>query len=205
MSKFEERLLGDLVQRHGIAISEAVRPAPRPSHARPLWIGTGVLTIAGAVAVALSVFGGSAPAFAVSQDAEGVVKLSIEDISAVDAANAELRKIGAPVLAVPMTADCKDTFEVDEGSAGEMSGTGTLSDDEGSVTIPTKGLRPGTTVLVAAKKDRNSIALSVSYSVRGKVPSCLPDAPGLQDAPRVPVGSAGANGAVPLSPTEQGR
>lgn len=201
MGKFEERLLDDLVQRHGFEVSEAARPAPRPSSARPLWIGAGALTIAGSIAVAVTVFGGNTPAFAVSKDADGVVTLSIKDIRAVDAANAELRRIGAPVLAVPMTADCTDRFEMDEGFVGEMSGTvASGSGDEGSVTVRTKGLPPGSTVLVAAKKDGDKLTLSDGFSVRGKAPSCLPD---VSDAPGDSTG-AGVT-VVPVSPTVPGR
>jgi hypothetical protein len=201
MGKFEERLLGDLVQRHGVAIREAVRPAPHPSSARPLWIAAGALTVAGSIAVAVTGLGGNSPAFAVSKDADGVVTLSIKDIRAVDAANAELRKIGAPIVAVPMTADCKDTFEIDEGFVGEMSGTVTGgSGDEGSVTLRTKGLRPGSTVLVAAKKDGDVLTLSDGFAVRGKVPSCLPDVPeGSGDS------GGGVSTVVPVSPTGPGR
>ncbi|MEH1125024.1 hypothetical protein [Micromonospora sp. CPCC 206061] len=204
MGKFEERLFGDLVQRHGGAISEAVRPAPRPSSVRPLWIAAGALTVAGSIAIAVTGFGGNSPAFAVSKDADGVVTLSIKDIRAVDAANAELRRIGAPVLAVPMTVDCKDTFEIDEGFVGEMSGTvASGSGDEGSVTVRTKGLRPGSTVLVAAKKDGDEFTLSDGFAVRGTAPSCLPDVP---DAADVPGGSTGAGvSVVPVSPTGPGR
>jgi hypothetical protein len=204
MGKFEERLFGDLVQHHGAAMSETVRPAPRPSRVHPLWIGAGAMTVAGSIAVAVTVLGGNSPAFAVSKDADGVVTLSIKDIRAVDAANAELRKIGAPVLAVPMRADCADTFEIDETFAGEASGTvSSGSGDEGSVTVRTKGLRPGSTVLVAAKKDGDTLTLSDGFAVRGKAPSCLPD---VSDAPGVPGDSAGAGVTViPVSPSTPGR
>lgn len=201
MGTFEERLLGDLVQRHGAAMRDASRPAPRPSRGRPVWIGAGALTVAGSIALAVTVFGGGAPAFAVSKDADGVVTLSIKDIRAVDAANAELRKIGAPVLAVPMTEGCTDTFTIDDDFAGEMSGTTSSgSGDAGSITLRTKGLRPGSTLLVAARKDGDTLTLSDGFAVRGRTPSCLPavsDAPGDSTGAGVTV--------VPVSPATPGR
>lgn len=74
--------------------------------------------------------------------------------------------------------NCKDTFEIDEGFAGKLSGTASSEGvDEGSVTVQTKGLPPGSTMLIAAKKDGNVLTLSESLAVQGKVPSCLPDVP----------------------------
>jgi hypothetical protein len=207
MGTFEERLLGDLVRQHGVAVSEFVRPAPRLSRTRPLVMAAGALTVAGTVAVAVTVFDGNTPAFAVSKGADGAVTLSISDIRAVDAANAEMRRIGAPVVAVPMTADCEDTFEIDEGFVGASSGTVTsVSGGEGSVTVRTKDLRPGSTMVVAAKKDGDVLTLSDGIAVRGKVPSCLRDLPegsGDSDAPGGPGG--GVSVVEPVSPTTPGR
>jgi hypothetical protein len=210
MGTFEERLLGDLVQQHGVAVSEFVRPAPRLSRTRPLVIAAGALTIAGSIAVTVTVLDGNTPAFAVSKGADGAVTLSISDIRAVDAANAELRRIGAPVVAVPMTADCRDTFEIDEGFAGGSTGTVTsVGGGEGSVTVQTRGLKPGSTMLIAAKKDGDVLTLSDGIAVRGKVPSCLPDLPEGTDDPGGPGGPGapvgGVSTVVPVSPTTPGR
>jgi hypothetical protein len=205
MGTFEERLLGDLVRQHGVAVSEFVRPAPRLSRTRPLVMAAGALTIAGSIAVAVTTFGGNTPAFAVSRDADGAVTLSISDIRAVDAANAELRRIGAPVVAVPMTADCKDTFEIDEGFVGESSGSVTSAGGgEGSVTVQTKGLRPGSMLVVAAKKDGDVLTLSEGVAVRGKVPGCLPDLPERSGDSGGP-GGGGVSTVEPVSPTKPGR
>ncbi|GAA0906970.1 hypothetical protein [Virgisporangium aurantiacum] len=204
MGMFEERLLGELVQRHGVAMSEFVRRAPRPTRVRPLLVTAGALTVAGSIAIAVTVFDGNTPAYAVSKNADGTVTLSISDIRAVDAANAELRRIGAPVVAVPMTADCKDTFEIDERFAGESSGTvSSVGGGEGSVTVQTKGVRPGSMILVAAKKDGDVLTLSEGIAVQGKVPSCLPDLPegsGDSGGPGGPVATV-----EPVSPTKAGR
>ena len=132
MGKFEERLLDDLVQRHGVEMNQATRPASRPPSARPLWIGAGALTVAGSIAVAVTVFGGNTPAFAVSKDADGVVTLSIKDIRAVDAANAE----GAVLILCESLTSITEDVEVfavsfeegDEPAAGghEHDGGGSL-------------------------------------------------------------------------------
>ncbi|RVX46432.1 hypothetical protein EDD27_9314 [Nonomuraea polychroma] len=211
MGRFEEQLLDRLVQQHGATLAQARRPAPsavrRVVTSRPVWIGSGTLGLAASIVVATALSAG-APAFAVSQGADGSVTVSIRDIGAVDAANAELRKLGAPVAAVPMTADCRDTVTlenalpqgggVDFSTRGSVSSTG---DGEGEVTVLVDGVPEGTTLLLAAKKDAGMLTLAIAGSVQGRVPNCLPEPPPAPGAPAT--GVPGTDGGQPTAGSQQ--
>ncbi|MBP2324221.1 hypothetical protein JOF56_004606 [Kibdelosporangium banguiense] len=122
MGKFEDQLLSDLMQNHGPALATAERPRTR--NTRPLWIAAGAVALAGAVTVGLTfVDGGTPAAFAVSQNADGSITVSIKDIAAIDPANKELERLGVPIRAVPARPDCP-TPGADSGGAAGGSGGG---------------------------------------------------------------------------------
>ncbi len=171
MSKFEDNLLHDLMGRHGPALAEVERPASR-SASRPLWVTGGALAVAGAVAFAVTSFGGMSAAFAVTENADGSVTVSIQDIKAVDAANAKLRELGVRAKAVPMTSDCAD-LDGNEMYPGTVSALSMGKD--GGVTI-SNDVPAGYTVLlgVSNRPDRGT-GLAFAGPVNDPAPSCLLD------------------------------
>ena len=69
---------------------------------RALGIGGTVLGVTGVIALTGTVLSGGTPAYAVSKGADGVVSVSIRDITGVTGANEELRRLGVRAVAVPI-------------------------------------------------------------------------------------------------------
>ncbi len=111
MTKFEDRLLGQLVAEHGHQLRATEHPAParrRVRVPRPVWLATGTAGAAAAVTAAVMTLG-SAPAMAaysVTQH-DGTVSVSVYKASGVVGANAALRRIGARVVVVPVRPGCR--------------------------------------------------------------------------------------------------
>lgn len=190
MGKFEDRLLGDLMSEHGSTLAEAQRPAPRRATSRPLWIGGAALGVATAAAVGTTLLGGGSPAYAVTQNPDGTVTVSIKDINAVDAANAELSRLGLPVRAVPLRKDCPDKSVPDERFQGKWITT-IRGGEDGYITIPTEGIPAGSSIVLAAKaaSDGRVSRLSVTTALKAPIPSCLLDEPAPAEGPVSPPSS----------------
>lgn len=99
MSRFEDRLWSELVREQGTEL--AGREAP-PRHRRPRRapLAAGGLVLTGAIiAAALTLSAGSGPqaAYAVTENADGSVTLTLDETIGVFAANAELARLGVRV------------------------------------------------------------------------------------------------------------
>jgi len=108
MTKFEDRLLGQLIAEHRHELPAAGRPAPARHRARrPVWLATGAAGAAAAVTAAVMALG-SAPAsaaYSVTQH-DGAVTVSVNRSSGVAGANAALHRIHARVKVVPVRPGC---------------------------------------------------------------------------------------------------
>jgi hypothetical protein len=196
MGKFEDQLLGDLMRKHGPALATAQRPAPSRNK-RPVWIAAGAVALAGAVTVTLAVVDGGAPAaFAVNQNADGSITVSIKDIAAIDPANKELERLGVPIRAVPTRPDCPLQLGTgaSAGGGGEQVGGPTgnpqpppdkdLPKPEfkidlrpgGGVTIERSALTPGANIALGVFTDPSGTVGSMSFAKieGGPMPTCLP-------------------------------
>jgi hypothetical protein len=194
MGKFEDQLLGDLMREHGPALATAQRPAPR--NKRPVWIAAGAVALAGAVTVTLALVDGGAPAaFAVNQNADGSITVSIKDIAAIDPANKELERLGVPIRAVPTRPDCP----IARGTGASAGGGGERSDgptgnpapldknlpepelsidasSDGGITIKRSMLTPGASVALGVYTNPDGAVSSMSFAKieGGPMPTCLP-------------------------------
>jgi hypothetical protein len=198
MGKFEDQLLGDLMREHGPALETAQRPAPR--NRRPVWIAAGAVALAGAVTVGLALVDGGTPAaFAVNQNADGSITVSIKDIAAIDPANKELERLGVPIRAVPTRPDCRLKFDGTGGSAGGGGNRagGPADNPEppdnarpepeitidlrpgGGVTIGRSALTPGVHITLAVFTNPDGTVRSMSNAKLegGPMPTCLPSGP----------------------------
>ncbi|HEY4460200.1 MAG TPA: hypothetical protein VGN81_38180 [Pseudonocardiaceae bacterium] len=108
------------MEQHGPALAVLERPEPQRRSNRPLWMTGGALAIALAVAGVLTLTSGSSsPAYAVTQNPNGTVTLTLADMTGVDGANAELRKLGLPVLVVPFQHGCVGETAFDASANGQ--------------------------------------------------------------------------------------
>ncbi|MFJ6674779.1 hypothetical protein ACIQMJ_27080 [Actinosynnema sp. NPDC091369] len=179
MAKFEDQLFDDLMRTHGAAL-DAVPDRPttaRRGVGRTLGIGGAVLGAAGVIALTGTVLTGGAPAYAVTKGADGVVEVSISDITGVTGANEELRRLGVRAVAVPMRDGCVDlaSLPVDTASRGTGITSSTESVDgaqTGSMKFDADEIPEGDTLLLAATQSADSLTLGAAL-IRGAAPECV--------------------------------
>ncbi|MEU4446740.1 hypothetical protein AB0K14_25750 [Actinosynnema sp. NPDC050801] len=182
MAKFEDQLFDDLMRNHGSALDGVPDRAAtgRPGVGRTLGIGGSVLGVAGVIALTGTLLTGGAPAaYAVTKGADGVVTVSLTDITGVTGANEELRRLGVRAVAVPMRDGCVDLSDLPVDTGGQ--GTGVSSKMEavdggdataGSVTFDADSIPAGNTLLLAATQSSTSVALAAAM-IKGDAPECV--------------------------------
>jgi hypothetical protein len=212
MTKFADQLYADLMREHGHALRSLPEPsaAPRRRGARPARLTAGIAAATGAVAGGFVLFGGAAaPAYAVTQNADGTLSVSVKQASAIDAANATLKAMGVKVVVVPVRAGCPNLGSLaitaprtpqtpDTRVSVAVSGHNGAVD---SITVDAKGV-PSDETLVLAFENAGGGVFGGSALVKGAAPSCVslsaPTAPGAPPAPGAPGapglgGSSGSN------------
>lgn len=123
VSRFEDRLLAELLEQHGAVLADApVLPQIPARRARARsWLGLPArrLLPAGALALALATAlvalvtglgsggGGVTPAYAVVQNGDGTVTVTIRELLGIDGANRELRTLGVRARVVPSEGSCQ--------------------------------------------------------------------------------------------------
>lgn len=140
------------------------------------------LATAAALAFALGAFTHATPAYAVADNADGTVTITLHDLSAMDALNARLAADGIAVRAVPIQAGCTATAHVVSDRYAEPAQTpgggppavldATIDPNGGQVTSVTvhPPTKPGLTLVVAAATDARLLGGDV---VQGAVPACV--------------------------------
>jgi hypothetical protein len=174
MRKFEDRLFDELMQEHGAELSAS--PAHRTRRvARPVWLSGGVLAAAGVTAGGLVMFGGgAAPAFAVTQNANGTVGIAVHDTSGIAGANAKLHSLGdSNVVIVPVGPGCEPASSLPRvtGLQGRTIGGGS-SDINGQVTVNVTGIPAGDIAVVAYQHIGRTGQMLVAITTP-PAPACL--------------------------------
>ena len=190
MTKFEDRLLGQLMTEHGHHLRAMERPAPARRRARvrrPVWLATGAAGV-GAAAPAAVMALGSAPAMAaysVTQH-DGTVSVSVYRASGVPGANAALHRIHARVVVVPVRPGCPPIGSLPRPHPAPhpaMSvGAGAGPNGHRSVTVKVGkgGIPKGDTLILAfTGNPRAGGSVGGGGIITGPAPSCvsLPAAP----------------------------
>ncbi|GAB2968020.1 hypothetical protein [Saccharothrix stipae] len=182
MAKFEDQLFDDLMRNHGSALDGVPDRAAtgRRGVGRTLGIGGTALGVAGVIALTATLLTGGAPAaYAVTKGADGVVTVSITDITGVTGANEELRRLGVRAVAVPMRDGCVDLADLPVDTTSQ--GTGVSSQMEatdggdvtaGSVRFDADGIPAGSTLLLAAAQSSTSVSLAAAM-IKGDAPECV--------------------------------
>jgi hypothetical protein len=146
MNRFEDRLIGDLMEEHGLALAELQRPEPNRRSHRPLWLSGAAVAVAAVIATSVTLAGGGGtPAYAVTRNPNGTVSLTLTDLAGIAGANAELRRLGLPVLVVAFGQNCADQSALDIGN-------GNLSYDHGVFTFSLAQIPRDDTLVVAARQ-----------------------------------------------------
>lgn len=197
MSRFQERLWQELVADHGAALAypqglrDPLRPLPileprRPAarrlpallpdrlRLRPSGLAATLAALVATVAaVAILSTTGTAPsaAYAVTQNPDGTIKVSIDELTGVTGANAQLAKLGVRVTVVPVQAGCSSVGLI---APMNPSLAATVAHIEGQgVTIQPKLIPAGDTLVLAARQIGSIVGLGYKL-YQGAAPTCVP-------------------------------
>ena len=170
---FEDRLWRDLVRDHGADLATVRRYDSTTRSKRPLLLGGGAVSLVGAaslLALALTATT-SAPAYAVTNNLDGTVTVTIRDIAGVTGANVQLARLGVRARAVPAVVNCSTTAA--RIPAYQWAGKALRPDPASfAVTLRPSEIPNGDTLVLAARQiSHDHVELGVMM-VRGPAPAC---------------------------------
>ncbi|GAA1960372.1 hypothetical protein [Catenulispora subtropica] len=185
MTKFADHLFENLMDEHGDALT--ARPvaasapvAARRRFARPAWASAGTVAAATAAALGFTVFGGTASAYAVTDNHDGTLTVKVTKPSGIAGANDQLKKMGSRVAVVEAKPGCPsiDTFRAPGNDGHALVDVMVKGGDPNSITVSASGLPNDETALVVYSFDHDK-ATTAMVPVKGQVPTCvsLPTAP----------------------------
>ncbi|HET6870726.1 MAG TPA: hypothetical protein VFH80_32745 [Solirubrobacteraceae bacterium] len=170
MSTFEDRLWSELVREHGHQMQSATISV-RPHRRRPALItGTALATAVAAAAVLVFTATSSTPAYAVTPHSDGTVTVTLNDVKAIAALNAELARDGIAARAIPLTADCPVHGFPNPMPAGTNPSTYTI-------TIVPSQIPAGYTAVVAVGENASGQIALAQGAFRSPVPVCFNSTP----------------------------
>jgi hypothetical protein len=182
MSSFEDRLWRELASEHRGALAELPLTAvPRRRRTLALPAAAAALALAAALAAALIwlTAGHSQPAYAVTQNPNGTVTVTISQLVGVQGANARLATLGVPVRTVPITPRCMTAageYTLAHIARAQMGKIQTLYKGRygRGLTIAPQAIPEGDTLVLAAREVRPGGVVALQALVyRGAAPSCL--------------------------------
>jgi hypothetical protein len=191
MSRFEDRLLAELVEQHGALLAGAparvLPPVGRTVRARRRRLvpvaAIGLALTAALIAVVIGLSsGGGTSAYAVVSNPDGTVSVTISDLVGVHGASEKLASLGVPVRVVRSEAGCPTRpgqFKPAHLSAEQSQRISTLAGPAGtaSVVITPSQIPPGDTVVIGPRALQSSPGLAVvgleTAIYEGATPPCL--------------------------------
>ena len=176
MSKFEDNLWARLERDHAPVMLQSLATRRRRRIVRWTGAAAGVLVLAGAAFVASTYFGGTSPAYAIVDNPDGTVTLTVREIEKFDEATAELRERGIPAVAAPMRTDCsadeRAKLEFPSGDRIPVVPIGENASDFAVKIYPDR-IPAGATMVLGARPGGGSWVAMAVYA-RGDLPACLP-------------------------------
>lgn len=196
MSRFEDRLLSELLEQHGALLADApARPLPAMPAARlrlrvpiPRLLPAGALGLAVAALVAALVIGlssggggGGTPAYAVVRNGDGTVTVTVNELLGIEGANEELKTLGVPAVVVRSEEGCSTSpgqYKAAPVSA-ELShqiASGSGSGGASSVVIDPAAIPEGDTVAIGVRalETPGEPAAGLEIGIyEGAAPPCL--------------------------------
>ncbi|MEU0879061.1 hypothetical protein ABZ345_10720 [Lentzea sp. NPDC005914] len=178
MSKFEDNLWAELQHEHGQALLQNM--AKRQSRRTKRWIGAAAaVVVLGTGALAASTyFGGAPPAYAVVDNPDGSVTLTVREVQAFEAATAELRKHGIRAIAVPIRKDCSwdEWFKIENIQLLDPDQTSAVEwnmDDIYQMKIHPERIPADAQLVLSAIQRGRGLQFGAGYA-RGEMPKCVP-------------------------------
>jgi hypothetical protein len=153
----------------------------RPRRLQLGLLGGGSMILAATIVVIVVAFGattGAPPAYAVTQNANGSITITLSELTTgIPALNAKLRELGIPETVIPITADCHST----DRSGNLVMHPNPMFEYSGSISTtytPQAARRhpaaPGYHYVLAAKRLPNGKLLGFIGALKEPIPSCLP-------------------------------
>jgi hypothetical protein len=183
MTKFEDRLFGELMTEHGHYLHAAEPPGPaRRLARRPVWLVTGTAGGVAAAAAAMVALGSSpaSAAYSVTRHPNGTVTVAVNRLSGVAGANGTLHKMHARIRVVRVRPGCRPIGSLPRPHpaphpsvkvASKMAKNGHRSV---TVTLGNGGIPKGDTMILAfSGNSRSGTALGVGGIITGHVPHCV--------------------------------
>jgi hypothetical protein len=188
MSRFENRLWSEIVEQHGALLSQPALTLParaatsRARAGRRLSLaGVAASFAAVIVSVVLLTTSGSgpAPAYAITQNSDGTVTITVREVVAVPEVDEKLEALGLPIRAVEVKPECTAT------STGRPLPNpnhqplfGHFFSKEGTgLRIDPRVIPRGDTLVIAATEPSPGVFFGKAGLWEGPVPSCLADNP----------------------------
>jgi hypothetical protein len=111
MGEFADQLFTDLMAEYRPTLDATELPEPRKRRtvAKPVWLTSGLASFGALVTTLLLVFTTGAPAYAVTQNANGTITLTVNQLDALNQAAAALHPLGAA-----NAISCQLSFDVPE-------------------------------------------------------------------------------------------
>lgn len=186
MTRFADQLLADLLSDHGSALRDMAAPAARRRGNRPLWVSAGALGAAGATAAGLALVAGGSPAYAVTENGDGSLTITINRLSGVEKVNTALHSLGVAVVAVPVRTGCPSITSLpratlaDHGSLTVDAADGANNGDAiSTITLNVHGIPAGDTALVAYSASPDGRLQAATSLIAGPAPACVSIPPAL--------------------------
>lgn len=180
MTRFADQLLADLLADHGGTLHDMTPPVARRRNTPRLWVAVGSLGAAGATAATLALVGGGSPAYAVTQNGDGSLTISINRLSGVEKVNTALHSLGVAVVAVPVRTGCPvigslpHASPADHGSLTVNAAGGTNNGDaNATVTLNVHGIPAGDTALLAVSSSPDGRLQAATSLIAGAAPACV--------------------------------
>ena len=176
MSKFEDNLWADLERDHAPALLANVTRKRRVTAGRWLAAAAVAAVLGTAAAIAPAYFGGTPPAYAVVDNPDGSVTLTLRELSHFEEATAKLREHGVPAVAQEVRAGCRESGRKVGGARDVLFKLVQLRPVPGGgleITIVRHLIPPGTTVGLAVDEGAMNALVPGLYA-SDAVPGCLP-------------------------------
>jgi hypothetical protein len=124
MPSFEDRLWSELAREHGelLALDGPRRPAPSLGSRRALLAVLSTVLLAAVIVASLTLISstGTTPAYAVSVNRDGSVRVTLLSVLGVQGANETLAKLGVRARVAQIQATCTQTGEKDLARANQL-------------------------------------------------------------------------------------
>lgn len=191
MSDFQQRLWSELVAEHAAVLAypaaahhrlkdlpivepraESARRWPWPGSVRGRLVASLTALAATLAAATLAVTTGTAPsaAYAVTRSSDGAVHVSIEDLTGISGANAQLEQLGVPVRVAPLLAGCRASGEIVTPLPPSLAGS--VAHAEAGIAVRPELIPAGDTLVLTAREVGSAVYLTYAL-YRGAAPTCV--------------------------------